>query len=244
MSKVEEPVTRVNDNRNDDTITTHPSFAQLASYRVTAGGNGTALYGSDFSHNSFIAIEISASELHRGLNRDWHHSKNNLVRIHLSESQWATFVSSVGQGGGVPCTMTSFNGKDIADLPPPVTRKNQYKQELSEDINNIIEKMALITANVDGTTLSKAKKQEINNGLAEIKRFLVSTFPYMQQSFDKHMESTIEKAKQEIHGFMNVMLQRAGMNAIKNDPFFMVADETKGSGSPTPDEEIADEYAP
>ena len=43
-----------------ETKLTHPAFGQVSASRVNGRTN---LYGSDFSHNSYISLEIKRSEI-------------------------------------------------------------------------------------------------------------------------------------------------------------------------------------
>ena len=43
---------------------------------------------------------------------------------------------------------------------------------------------------------------------------LSSNLPFVADSFDEHVEEKIEKAKQEVHGYMNGVLTRAGDRAV------------------------------
>jgi len=86
----------------DEAVEQHPAYAQIGANRVSGGAY---LYGSDFKHQHYITIQIHDSELHRQLSGDRAHSKRRLIEIAMSEAQWATFVSSLNQGGGVQCTL-------------------------------------------------------------------------------------------------------------------------------------------
>jgi hypothetical protein len=51
MSYIEEPVVTKGDR--DETVTTHPAYAQIGVSRVTGQAS---LYGSDFKHHNFMTI--------------------------------------------------------------------------------------------------------------------------------------------------------------------------------------------
>jgi hypothetical protein len=131
MKNIENPVTVETTGPQAGTRTTHPCFAQIRASRV----NGlTNLYDSDFQHNHFVSISIYRSELDRHLNRDWHHSRDELIEVNLSEAQWATFVSSMNVGCGVPCTLSYLHGKFVPQLPDTPDTRTLFKMEMTDAV--------------------------------------------------------------------------------------------------------------
>jgi len=100
----------------------HPAFGQIRASRVSGHA---VLYGSDFVHQGFVTITISTSQLQRTLAREWYFGKSEVIEVALSEAQWATFVSSMNMGSGVPCTIERQAGVGlIPGLPPPAPTQN------------------------------------------------------------------------------------------------------------------------
>lgn len=122
-----EPTTKDEKGPLGGTVSTHPAFAQIAVHRVSGRTN---LYDSDFGHNAFVTISVRRSELHRSLSQDWHMADSELIEVAMSESQWATFVSSINMGSGVPCTLQALNGKEVPGLPAPQRRVDQFSHEM------------------------------------------------------------------------------------------------------------------
>lgn len=191
-----------------DTRATHPAFAQITVHR--SQGSGRSLYASDFQHHASLTICIHESELCRGLSHDWHHQRREYIEVELSEAQWATFVSSVGMGGGVPCTLRQRNGEQIARLPAPQSRSDQFSAEIAEDMARILKRCDDLAAGAK----NRAQLQEIN----QLRQDLAQNLPFVADSFAKHMESTVESAKSEVHGYMTGAIQRAGLDALSATP--------------------------
>jgi len=207
-AEIEEPVT-VDDGRGG-TITRHPAYGQISAAR-RQGGHMT-LYGSDFVHNSTVAISIHASELHRGLSRDWNFAKNEIIEVVLSESQWATFVSSLNMGSGPCCTIQHVNAERKPWLPVPQDRSQQYGSEFVETLNDAVKRVDDAIAKVSASGLSGKKSADIINEL--------------------------KMAKQEIHGYINGHIARAGLEAIQSsrDVLFLETSDV----SPTPSIQAAE----
>ena len=223
MTRPIENFTIKSDGAHHDTVTTHPAFAQIGAYR-TSGGH-TALYGSDFNHNAYMTIRISRSELRRGLHRDWHYGRQEIVEVALSEAQWATFVSSPNVGSGVPCTLQALQGVTVPGLPDPTNRSDQFRQEMREKLERSVQKVADTLAGLDALGLPKGKTATLRDTLKGLLTELHSNIPFAASQFEEHMEDTVEKAKQEVHGYMVGVLQRAGIEAIaSNMPLALTQD--------------------
>lgn len=190
----------------------HPAFAQISVSRVS--GN-TALYDSDFRHNHYIVLRIAKSYILRHLNRDWHHAEiSGFVEVAMTESQWATMVSSLNMGGGVPCTLQRYDGKMIPGLPTPESRHEQFAGEIREDLREAVTALDEASALVQSLGLSKAKAEAVMGKLSKARQTLDDSIPFVVKSSDKHMEKTTESAKQEIQGYMLGVIQRAGLEQL------------------------------
>lgn len=213
---VEHPVTKSHgEDWREETVTTHPAFAQIGAFR-TSGGH-TALYGSDFNHNAYITIRISASELHRSLNRDWHFSRAEIIEVALSEAQWATFVSTPNVGSGTPCTLQHVQGARKPLLPDPTNRSDQFRDEVKARLEKIVRSVEDALAALDGMGLPKGKTAALRETLRRLVTEMNSNLPFVASQFEEHMEDTVEKGKQEVHGYMVGMVQRAGLDALASN---------------------------
>lgn len=210
---IEEPVTTMKPGPGgmDHEVTTHPAFGQIVAMRVSGGAN---LYGSDFEHNAFMTIRIARSELHRNLSRDWHFAKEEIIEVALSEAQWATFVSAPNIGSGVPCTILHEGRVMTPGLPPPPSRAAQAQKEVRETLADSIRELDELDAMIDTMGLSQKKANELKSKVRAARQELSSNHKFVAESFDEHMEETVEKAKVEIHGYMTSVIQRASIAAL------------------------------
>jgi hypothetical protein len=203
------------DNGRDGTAYSHPAFGQIRAGRVS--GSST-LYGSDFLHHHYITIYINRSELHRDLSRDWHFPREELIEVALSEAQWATFVSSLNVGGGVPCTIQHVDGKQAPGIPFRV-QEDDFKTELNDTVRGMVERIDKTIREVEegiGTSLSKKKRDELTAELHRLRSDVSSGLPFVAESFGEHMEQTVESAKVEVHGYVQNMVTRAGLAALSS----------------------------
>jgi hypothetical protein len=217
--KYQEPTeTQTIGNSGDVSITTsHPAFGQVV---ITRSSGNSELYGSDFIHHNTIRLEVRHSEQIREISHTWNFPKGTIVEFELSEAQWATLVSAIGMGSGVPCTIR-YTEKDgqIPHLPRTDTRKmfdEELKTQLAKMSERIKTSITEVEANVAG--LSKAKRDAILNSLHRLEQDVRSSLPYIARQFDAHMETTVEKSKTEIHAYMNNAMRNTGLAALNVTP--------------------------
>ncbi|RYD50519.1 MAG: hypothetical protein EOP83_23830 [Verrucomicrobiaceae bacterium] len=212
MRETEEPV-KGKSNFDGETFT-HPAFGQISVSRVSGDVH---LYGSDFKHHGYVIVRVYRSKLDRSLSRDSHFADiRPVIEVAMSESQWATFVSSFNMGHGVPCTIQQIEGKAIPGIPFRDS-KDEYKREAQETLEDSIKELLktrdLILANTSG--LSKKKQDEMVAGINSAIQQLQSNFPFVMDSMAKFMEKRVEKAKVEVNAYVNGAIQRAGLDALE-----------------------------
>lgn len=192
---------------------THPAFGQISVSRCQ-GGN-TTLYGSDFVHNNYITVTITGSELHRRLNRDWHFNKGQIIQIAMSEAQWATFVSSFNMGSGTPCTIewTKEDGL-VPAIPNPTDRHEQFQREDDTKLQGVMETLKQLDDAIAASGLSGKKAEALRCYVFRAQQNLGVNLDFVSKSFSEHMEKVSEAAKVEVHGYINNVLHRAGLDAL------------------------------
>lgn len=198
------------------TVVNHPAFGQISVSRRSAGGNGVNLYDSDFGHNSFVTIEVKKSQLHRDLSRDWHFPREELIHLDLSESQWASFVSSFNSGSGVPCTLTWLPEEGRIPGIPSFNRSEVFKKEMKETMSDAVKEIDDLISSIKESGLSKKKQDEILRKAAKARQELTSNMSFVNLQFEEHVEKTVERGMQEIHGYLNAAVSRAGLKALSS----------------------------
>ena len=220
---IEEPITKPVPRPGDmeETVTTHPAFGQISASRRQGSSN---LYGSDFTHNGYITITIKTSELHRTLSNDWHFETGQLIEVALSEAQWASFVSSLNQGSGVPCTLEWIAGKGrLPRLSNPKSRADQFSKEFQKDFDEALEALDDLEAALAASGLSKKKIDDLLGKARKAKARINDSAPFVTKQFGEHMENEMENAKVEIHSYLQNLIQRAGVAALAgpSDPIVL-----------------------
>ncbi|QCG93986.1 hypothetical protein E6C67_08540 [Azospirillum sp. TSA2s] len=195
----------------DERIFTHPAYGQIRASRVSGHAN---LYDSDFNHQHYITITIARSQLHRSLSRDWHFGRDELIEVSLSEAQWASFVSSMNVGSGVPCTITRHDGKMIPRLPSPENPAHKFKAEIGKAMQDVQGALSKLASDLDGP-LSKTKVAELRRQIDMLSGRLTGQTGFVADQFDEHVEQTVERAKTEINAYATALVVRTGIEALQ-----------------------------
>lgn len=207
----EDPQTLPSKGANKDSVTTHPAFAQIKADRV----NGDMLlYGSDFRHHNHIRITIARSELHRGLSRDWHFNREEVVEVALSEAQWATFISTMNCGGGTPCTLQHIQRQAIPQIPYHPNRQEQFSGDFKERLSVAQKALAELQQQIAATNLSGKAKEALIRQVEKATMNIDCNLDFVTKQFGEHMETVAEHAKIEVEAYTQATIQRAGLAAI------------------------------
>lgn len=191
----------------------HPAYGQISVHRISGGNR--ALYGSDFLHGRTVRIAISTSSVTRDLSHDWPHPDQTLIEVELSEAQWAAFVSSMNVGAGTQCTINFL--KDVGQLPllpDPENRAEQFSGEIKGKLGESLDAIRRARDLVNELGLPKGKAAQITEELERTLTELKLNLPFVAKSFDEHTEKTTERAKAEVHGYINAAIARAGIAAL------------------------------
>lgn len=201
--------------RDIEEVIEHPAFATIGASRVQSTGH--TLFQSEFKHQSLITIRIKGARVHRGLSNDRVSTSSRLpyVEVDLTESQWATFVSSLNVGEGVPCTLTYLHEHGyIPQIPKPPERKQQFTKEMTDTLQDSVNHLKKIEETLKDAKMTEKLRNELMGHVRMAKQEIQSNMPFVEKQFAEHVENTTEAAKQEIHGYMVGHLQRAGLAAL------------------------------
>lgn len=197
------------------TVTRHPAFGQIQANRVSGV---THLYGSDFTHHTFIRLHLRRSEQRRDLSRDWHYAREELFDVDLSEAQWASFVSAMNVGMGTPCTIRRVVGDEAPGLPAPPARHTQFTQEARQAMADSVQELRALRDAIAASGLSKKKADDLLHRLNIAESKLASSVPFIAEQFGEFVQDTTEKARTEVHAYVHSAIQRTGLAALQGQP--------------------------
>lgn len=193
MSKrtTEPPVT------DEDGYEKHPAFGLIGAnrYQVGGAGGGSILFDSDVRHGHTVGIKVYAAQRRRDLHRDWIGTDNRMpiVEVEMSEAQWASFVSSMGHGDGVPCTIrTAHEDHLIPGLTP-----EQRLQESMDEVRGAADKM--MAEIQEAFAAFKEKRSAANLKTLESKiNNAAPNVAFTAKSLTEHAENVVQRARFDI----------------------------------------------
>lgn len=196
-----EPPTRDGEGRE-----THPGWGLIGASRVSAGGPGFPLFDSDIRHRHFVVVRLHRASRKRDLGRDWKHSDEKIVEIAMSEAQWASFVSTMNVGDGVPCTIESV-GKERM---PGVEYEPRLALSMEEVQNAAVESMEEINA-----ALAAYKEHKTADNLRTLEariRNAPANMEFAAKTLSEHAENVVQRARADIEAIVVSKAEQLGID--------------------------------
>lgn len=195
----------------DSATYTHPAYAQISASNVHGGAY---LYGSDFKHHNYVVIRIKRSEMNRSLSSDWPFAREELIEVAMSESQWATFVSSMNRGEGSQCTLQHYQGEMVPQIPRIEGKIAKFRAEGSEAADEAVRAIKEFEQEIRDSKISQKQKDAWLRKLSFIEGRTTGNLRFVASQFGEHMEAVVNKAKTEISAFAHNMIMRTGLSKL------------------------------
>jgi hypothetical protein len=196
---------------------THPSYGMISVGR-NMGGNGRGYFGSSIECPMTMAITISRGQVKHEHGQDWYLGGQELIEVKLTPSQWAEFISSIGMGPGVPCTINHLQG-EVLKRPEFVVRetdeiRDDFKRKIDKMMKSFDETRAQIeTLFANKKTLSQGDKTIVLNLLEKINTHVRSNMPFAVECFEESAEVIAKKVQRDIDAFVDTLSRRHGIDA-------------------------------
>lgn len=182
-----------------------PYMGMVGLYRVSGK---VSLFDSETTHQNFIALRIRQASRRRGLSSDWIYGEEDLIEVYMSEAQFASMITSLNMGDGVPCTLHWIKGG--AHIQPPGKPDDQTDLFHDEMLEKLVKALDALKALKEQPGISKKRQHEIDQIIQE----LDNNTGFVANQFAEYMEHRVSKAKTEVEAYMNAFIHRAGMKAL------------------------------
>lgn len=225
----------VNEGTAHERVTSdHDAFGRLTLAR--SQGSQVAMFGSALKHVSYVSIELARCRVDRHLNRDWIFGDDTIVRLRMSEAQWARFVASSGMGEGTPCTLeyAPARGTPVKRMPELIMDpiKKTHEDEVRKAARQASEGVRAAEAAVremlkPGAKSTKKDLEALLDKLRAAGDHFEGNMGFAQESFVGAMERTVEDAKTEVEAFVGTVATRTGLEALRGggmSPLLIEAD--------------------
>jgi hypothetical protein len=187
---------------HEDGSETHESWITMTASKVSSSP-GAHLFDSEIVHQHYIQVTVSRCKRKRDLNRDRTMSTQKIAEFAMSLSQWGAFVSSSGQGSGVPATLMWLNGP-VAQAPHD-PRLGQSMREVREAGDRALEQVSAAVAAVRDAFDRNAGKREMRDLMRNLES-ATSNAPrnmeFAAKSLVEHSENVVSKARADIEAMI------------------------------------------
>lgn len=194
---------------------THPSWGTIRIHRCSGSA---VLFDSVARHQHFIALSIHRATRKRDLNQDWiHGGMKELIEIQMTESQFARMLSSAGDGGGVPCTLSRVQGELIPGAPDDNVGET-YKKEIKDSALEATKRLRAIEIKLAellaGKTVKKGDVRELQSAVRSACSVIDDHLPFLIGQVEEKLETVVDEAKTNIESFLQLRAQQLGMSRM------------------------------
>jgi hypothetical protein len=186
----------------------HPAWGLIGASRVSCSP-GSTLFDSDIQHQHTIVVKLSLARRRRDLHHDHLMAdgkmSSHVVEVEMSFAQWASFVSSMNAGDGVPCTIRRREGEAVPEVP--------YEPRLAETLNEVRGKAEAAQAAIaEAFAAYKAHKTAGNlRTLESAIRNMPANMEFAAESLSEHAENVTQKMRADVEAFVTDAAQRVGL---------------------------------
>lgn len=206
---------------------THPAFGLVTVTQWHGGGDAenTRMFGSDIGHNSGITLSFESAELIRDtLSQDRVHGHGTLLEVTMSLSQWSRFVSSIGNGGGIPVTIRRKRGGDLIPCPqiaaPEASKREVHGEEMHAALKKRLDAMRSqvdkLGAMIADGKITKTTLKEAHSELSRHVDQLPGSVQFVYDQFARATEQVVNDAKTEFEVHVDGVASRLGYQQIRD----------------------------
>lgn len=185
----------------------HPAFAMIGASRFTGGGY--TLFGSPINHNSGVTIRVVEAREEGDQYTSRQYGDKMILELVVSEAQWASFVTAMNIGSGVPCTLTYRQDGDMVRVPaiedthPMERRALMIKDKMAKDMAELQAFVAELDKVLDEPgTVSKTRLKELRGMIQQAVVHAPSNYQFAADMVTEHMEQAVTAARAEVEGYI------------------------------------------
>lgn len=184
----------------------HPAWVLIGASRVSSTP-GAVLFDSDIRHQHYVVVRIAPARRKRDLHHDWLGStRAPYVEVAMSEAQWASFVSSMNAGDGVPATLIERDGHDVPGVP--------YEPRLAQSMDEVRDAAERAAEKVRAAFETYKEKKTVGN--LRVLQAAIENMPanieYSAATLTGHAENVVQRARADIEAMVVSKAQQLGLN--------------------------------
>lgn len=187
----------------------HPAWILVGASRVSSSPPGAVLFDSDIKHQHYVVVHVKRASRKRHLSSDWKGGHETIVEFAMSEAQWASFVSSMNTGDGVPATL-----QWDATLPDPQVPGMPHAPRLQVSMDEVRAAAGEAQAKVQAAFAAYAEKKSAANlrALEIAIQHMTPNMAFAAESLTEHAENVVQRARADIEAFVIQKAQQLGLD--------------------------------
>lgn len=153
------------------------------------------------------------------IGRSWYFGRESLIELRMTNTQFAEMITSLNQGGGIPCTLEYVAGKGKIEQEKDKEYKVDFhKRKMSENAKKVLERLNSQIEEVTKSIqkLPKKDQENLNVIFSSLKRDPNQNFPWYTQQFYETMENVAQDIKSNMETDLMHKLQRLGLETLQN----------------------------
>ena len=193
---------------------THPSWITIRANRISHSPPGRRLFDSEINHQHYVTVTIERCDRRRDLNHDWIHNTTLLMEIDMSMAQWGGFVSSFGDGSGVPVTLSYLIGEGLVAEAPYDSRLGVSIAETKGAAKRMVDEVDEAYQAVQEGFDAKLGRRDMADLLRNLKYKIENTpanVSHAAKSLSEHVENTVAKARGDVEAMVTHAVLAAGL---------------------------------
>lgn len=185
---------------------THPAWGLIGASRVSTSPPGASLFDSDIRHQHYVVVRVRKASRKRNLGHDWKHGEEEIVEVAMSEAQWASFVSSMNVGDGVPCTIERLGWEPVPGVehqPRLALSMEEVRDAAAKSMEEINEALAAYTEKKTTANLRDLEAR-IRNAPANM--------TFAAETLSKHGENVVQRARADVEAMVVTKAKQLGID--------------------------------
>jgi hypothetical protein len=209
-------------DRTDDLLGTPIRNDAFGKIKVSRVSGRRSLFMVDYPQEHYMVLEISTAELRRAHSNDRVFEGHELIRVALSEIQWAQFISAPNTSGG-PCTLERYIDRDGTFKHPKLPDNHAASgQTFAKKVQATADKAAMsldqaqviIDTMLAGGSVRKADLQKAREALQAARRGISSNLSFVVKQAEEAIETASTSARAEVDAHIEYAMARLGERAL------------------------------
>lgn len=216
----------------DDVEFSHPSYGMVGFNRWQGSDR---LFGSAVHTHHGISLTIKRATRQHHLYQDWYHGRGEIVRVEMTEAQFAQLITSMGQGDGVPCTLKWITGE--GQIAPEKTNQSEaeliharFKAEAKIIADRLKSSSQSVKDIANNSKMSQKDKRAITDAVDAFSNEAQNHMPFLLSQLTESAERIITQVKTEVVAFTERTLKAVGLSHMKEEAPKLIEKYGEGLG--------------